>query len=196
MIRQRSMALLIVVVVVLGLNACAEDASKASSPAVTTAPAEAPPPPAAQEPATTAPRPPGPLTSGVPAPVSPTVASSPNPEEFVDHPALKDVFFDPGKADIGRQGAAIMQNNVRWLVENPDYLVLVEGHTDYIGSREANLLIAERRATAVVSVLVESGIPNSRLHTVSYGEDRPVCSEKSAACAAKNRRVHFRVKRQ
>ncbi len=68
-------------------------------------------------------------------------------EDFTDEPALKDVFFDAGRADIGRAGAWVMRNNARWNVENPGYLILIEGHTDYNGTRESNLAIAERRAS-------------------------------------------------
>ena len=89
-----------------------------------------------------------------------------------------------------------MRDNARWIAENPDYLVLVEGHTDHTGTHEGNLAIAERRAKAAASFLAGEGIAERRVHTVSYGSDRPVCQEKSPACAAKNRRVHFRVKRQ
>ena len=55
--------------------------------------------------------------------------------------------------------------------------------------------MGERRATAVVSLLLKEGVAETRLWTVSYGSDRPVCLEKTEACAAKNRRVHFRMKK-
>jgi len=125
-----------------------------------------------------------------PAPAPPTIA------DFTDEPALKDVFFDPGHADIGRMGARLMRGNARWLVENPGYLILIEGHNDYKGTRESNLAMGERRARAAASALVKGGVPGTRLWTVSYGSDRQVCAEKTEACAAKNRRVHFRVMKQ
>ncbi len=56
--------------------------------------------------------------------------------------------------------------------------------------------MGERRAKAAASALVKEGVPGTRLWTVSYGSDRQVCAEKTDACAAKNRRVHFRVKPQ
>ena len=83
-----------------------------------------------------------------PPSTSPT-ASAPAPpprvDEFTDELALGDVFFEPGRANIGRNGARTMRNNARWLVENPEYLVLIEGHTNYKGSPEANLAMGERR---------------------------------------------------
>ena len=89
-----------------------------------------------------------------------------------------------------------MRDNARWLLENQGYLVLIEGHTDYRGTREANLAIGERRAKAAMNFLAKEGVPETRLQTISYGSDRPVCAERTEACAAKNRRVHFLVKPQ
>ncbi len=117
-------------------------------------------------------------------------------EEFTDAPALKDMFFEPGRADIVRNAATIMLGYAGWVVDNRDFLVLIEGHTDHEGAREGNLAIAERRAKAAASFLMAMDVSDARLWTVSYGSDRPMCVEKSDACAAKNRRVHFRVKRQ
>jgi len=72
----------------------------------------------------------------------------------------------------------------------------IEGHANDNGSREDNLAIAELRAKAAARFLMTMGVPDTRLWTVSYGSDRPVCTSKSDACAAKNRRVHFRMKLQ
>ena len=63
-------------------------------------------------------------------------------DEFTGDPTLRDVFFEPGRADIGRNSAKLMRDNVRWIVENPGYLVLIEGLTDYKGSRESNRAMA------------------------------------------------------
>jgi len=111
------------------------------------------------------------------------------------------VFFEPDRADIVRDGANIMLGNARWLiarwvVDNREYLVLIEGHTDDKGTREDKVAIAELRAKAAASFLTAMGVPDTRLWTIGYGSDRPVCTDKSDSCAAKNRRVHFRVKRQ
>lgn len=190
---QRSLALLIVLVVISALAGCAE---KASPPAGATASAPQPPPPVQQPVAVPPPTAP-PSAESSPSSV-PTARPAPRPaaEDFVDHAALKDIFFESGRATIGRQAAAIMSANARWIAENPDYLVLVEGHTDHLGTLQGNLVMAEGRAQAAGSFLVRAGIAETRVQTVSYGSDRPVCQEKSPACAAKNRRVHFRVKRQ
>jgi peptidoglycan-associated lipoprotein len=138
------------------------------------------------------------------APPPPSPAPAPPPrslEGFVDEPALKDVLFERDRADILREGTTIMVSNARWLlarwlVDNRDYLVLIEGHTDNRGTRDEKHAIAELRAKAAASFLASMGLPDSRLLTVSYGSDRPVCTDRSEACATRNRRVHFRVKIQ
>jgi peptidoglycan-associated lipoprotein len=117
-------------------------------------------------------------------------------EDFANEPVLKDVFFDPGQTGIGRTGALVIRNNARWMVENPGYLILIEGHSDHTGTLESNREAGERRATAAANALVKAGVPGTRLWTVSHGSERPVCAEKTEACAAKNRRVHFRVSKQ
>jgi peptidoglycan-associated lipoprotein len=119
---------------------------------------------------------------------------------FADEPALKDVFFESDRADIVGAQATVMRANVRWLltrwlIQNLHDQVLIEGHTDDKGTREDQFAIAELRAQAVASFLRAMNVPATSLRTVSYGSDRPVCTGRSDACAAKNRRVHFRVKR-
>jgi peptidoglycan-associated lipoprotein len=183
------------------LSACGQKTAKTEEPSATpaaSAPAAEPTTPAKPERSAgsaPAPAPKGPasLTATPPAP-SATVAPS-SFADFVDEPALQDVFFDPGHADIGRNGAKIMRANAHWIVENPGYLILIEGHTDYKGTREGNVAMGERRAKAAERALVKDGVPAERLFTLSHGSEKPVCAEKTDVCAAKNRRVHFRVRK-
>ena len=77
-----------------------------------------------------------------------------------------------------RHGARFMRDNARWIVENPGYLVLIEGHTDYKGSPGFNLPMAERRAKTAADFLLKEGVAETRLWTVSHGSDRPVCAKK------------------
>jgi outer membrane protein OmpA-like peptidoglycan-associated protein len=144
------------------IHAPTQDDARHSSVGAYTAPA---PPPTVQEPASPAEEPPGSATTpGFPQ----------NLEEFSDEPALKDVLFEPGRADIVRDGASIMMSNARWLVarwlvDNRDYFVLIEGHIDAREARGNNQLIAELRAKAAARFLVAMGVPEARLNTVSYG---------------------------
>jgi peptidoglycan-associated lipoprotein len=114
----------------------------------------------------------------------------------VEEPALKDVLFEPGHTEIGRQGTVVMKNNAGWLIEHPTTEVLIEGHTDWKGTADANMAVGERRAMAAKDFLVKAGISETRIQIVSLGSDRPVCPQKTEACAARNRRVHFLVKSQ
>ena len=185
-------ATLIVAALLQALAGCAQQAPKRAP--TSEAPKEPAPPPPQSPPVKESP----PAT----APTSP--APSPPPrslEGFVDEPSLKDVLFDRDRADILREGTTIMVSNARWLlarwlVDNRDYLVLIEGHTDNRGTRDEKHAIAELRAKAAASFLASMGLPDLRLWTVSYGSDRPVCTDRSEECAARNRRVHFRVKLQ
>ena len=184
-------AALIVAALLQALTGCAQQAPKSTT--TSDAPKEpvAPPPPTVKE---------------QPAPAPPPARPAPAPpprslEGFVDEPALKDVLFERDRADILREGTIIMVSNARWLlarwlVDNRDYLVLIEGHTDNSGTRDEKHAIAELRAKAAASFLASMGVPDSRLSTVSHGSDRPLCTDRSEACAARNRRVHFRVKMQ
>jgi peptidoglycan-associated lipoprotein len=195
----RDSSLIVLAALVVVLSGCAQKQTAKEEPASPTAAAPAPPAEprgVQQQPAESAASP-APRPAGAPSPTAGTLSSGtpPSVDEFTDEPALNDVFFDPGRADVGPKGAAVMKANARWIVENPGYLVLIEGHTDYKGNREANLAMGERRAKAAVSVLLKAGVADVRLWTVSHGSDHPVCAEKTDACAAKNRRVHFRVKK-
>ena len=81
-----------------------------------------------------------------------------------------------------------------WLKSNASNLVLIEGHCDERGTNEYNLALGERRAKATMNYLVSQGIQANRITIISYGEERPVCNEKTEACWAKNRRANFLVK--
>jgi peptidoglycan-associated lipoprotein len=186
-------AAVIVAALLEALAGCAQQAPRATT-------SEAPKEPVAPPP----PQPPAVKEQPRAAPPPPTPAPAPPPrslEGFVDEPTLKDVLFERDRADILREGTTTMVSNARWLlarwlVDNRDYLVLIEGHTDNRGTRDEKHAIAELRAKAAASFLASMGLPDSRLWTVSYGSDRPVCTDRSEECAARNRRVHFRVKLQ
>ena len=163
------------------------------------APAPGAPAPAAPAPAPVpAPRaaePPAPAPSVTPVP-APAPAQPPAPKEFVAADVLKDIHFDFDKYDIRPGDAKILDANTQWMKANPKYLVLIEGHADERGTNEYNLALGERRAKATLSYLVSQGVQASRFTLISYGEERPQCTEKTEACWARNRRAHFLVKAQ
>jgi len=124
-----------------------------------------------------------------------TSGTRPAPGEFVGVRDLVDVHFDFDKYAIRSRDAEILDANARWLRANKDAQVLIEGHCDERGTEEYNLALGDRRAKATVDYLVAQGIAPARLVTISYGKERPLCSEHNEACWAKNRRAHFLVKR-
>jgi peptidoglycan-associated lipoprotein len=160
-------------------------------PATTAASAPAPTgSPSAAAPSTT------PSPSMTPSPVAPSTASPtspPAPSEFRATDNLKDVFFDFDKYDIRPTDAKMLDTNAAWLKSN-DNLVLIEGHCDERGTNEYNLALGERRAKAAMNYLVGQGVQASRITIISYGKERPTCTEHSESCWAQNRRAHFLVK--
>jgi peptidoglycan-associated lipoprotein len=92
----------------------------------------------------------------------------------------------------------ILDANAAWLLANPGQLVLIEGHCDNRGStsrkNELNMDLGEQRAQAAMSHLIAQGVHPSRITTLSYGEERPQCSEESEQCWSRNRRSRFLVK--
>jgi peptidoglycan-associated lipoprotein len=160
-------------------------AASAAAPAAASSPAPAPAPSAPSA----APAPPAPAPAAAPAP-----APRPVPKEFMAVAALKEVYFDFDKYDIRPEDAKTLGANATWLKSNGDNLVLIEGHCDERGTNEYNLALGERRAKATMNYLVSQGIQANRITIISYGEERPVCTEKTEACWAKNRRANFLVK--
>jgi peptidoglycan-associated lipoprotein len=189
----------LLVALLLTLAGCAEQTAKTAEAPTSPAPPPRPATTPSQQPATaTAPAPSSPAVAPPSAPPSapaPAPTGTP-PQEFVEQPALKDVFFEPGRAEIGRQGTVLMKSNAGWLIEHSATIVLIEGYTDWKGTPDANMAMGERRALAARDFLVKAGVSETRLQIVSHGSDRPVCPQKTEACAARNRRVHFLVKSQ
>ena len=113
-------------------------------------------------------------------------------------PALRDIHFGLGKATIRPDDVPILDANATWLRANPAYLLLIEGHSDSRGAtnrkNELNMDLAERRAHAAMTYLVARSIDPSRITTLSYGEERPQCTEESERCWKENRRARFLVK--
>jgi len=135
------------------------------------------------------------LAPAAPAPAAAaTPGAPPRPSEFSENANLKDVFFDFDRYDIRAGDAKILDGNAAWLKSNADNLVLIEGHCDERGTNEYNLALGERRAKATMNYLVSQGIQANRITIISYGKERPVCSEKSESCWQKNRRAHSLVK--
>ena len=117
-----------------------------------------------------------------------------SPKQFGTMDALKDIYFDFDKYDIRPGDAKILDENAKWLKTNTNALILVEGHADERGTNEYNLALGERRAKATMNYLASQGVQAGRVTVISYGKERPQCTERNEQCWAKNRRAHLLVK--
>jgi peptidoglycan-associated lipoprotein len=165
---------------------------------VAAAPPPPPPPVVAKE---TPPPPPAPRER--PARVAEAPAPSPAPvaavrtskalEDYLNK--LLDAYFDYDKADLRTDAQTALNQNsseLRSLLkEFPNTKFVVEGNCDERGSAEYNLALGERRAKAAEEFLVQIGVPATRLTTISYGQERPVCTDHDENCWQKNRRAHL-----
>jgi peptidoglycan-associated lipoprotein len=110
---------------------------------------------------------------------------------------MADAFFDFDKYTIRTDAMATLMSNAEVirsiLAEYPTEKLLIEGHADERGSSEYNLALADRRSRAAQEFLASRGIPLSQLSVLSYGEERPACTEQTEACWQQNRRVHITV---
>jgi peptidoglycan-associated lipoprotein len=157
--------------------------------AAVTAPA-APPTPMVPPTAAAPPAPPPAAVTAPPAPAPPR----PAPAEFTSIPQLRDVFFDFDRYEIKPEAARTLDANIDWLKSNAAVPVLIEGHCDERGTNAYNLALGERRAKATRDYLVARGVAAARIVTISYGEERPACTERNEACWARNRRAHLLTK--
>ena len=98
------------------------------------------------------------------------------------------VFFDTDMSNIREDGRQTLNRQAEWLKKYTNYPVTVAGHCDERGTREYNLALGERRANSVANYLTALGIDKSRISTISYGKERPICTDSNEACYSQNRR--------
>jgi peptidoglycan-associated lipoprotein len=98
------------------------------------------------------------------------------------------VHFDYDKYNITDEDRGVLQRQAEWLSKYPQIRVTVEGHCDERGTREYNLALGARRANAAKEYLVSLGVSSQRVDTISYGKERPICTESTEDCYAQNRR--------
>jgi peptidoglycan-associated lipoprotein len=124
------------------------------------------------------------------APPPPVVEKGPSDDElFLKE--VRDAYFDYDKADIRPDAREALSKTADFLKSHPQFKVNIEGHCDERGSTEYNLGLGDRRASAVKQYLVSLGVPADRLSTVSFGKEKPFCTEHNEPCWQQNRRGHF-----
>ena len=130
-----------------------------------------------------------------PPPPTPTAASTKEDFSVVIPRELGDVFFDYDKNEINEAGRGTLTRNAdklkQLLADYPTAVVTLEGHCDERGSAEYNLGLGDSRALAAADFLRQLGVSPDRIRNVSYGKERPQCTDANEDCYQKNRRVHF-----
>ena len=130
------------------------------------------------------------VTVNAPPPPPPPPAPSLTDEQLFAQ-NVKDVYFDYDKADVRADQQTLVQANAGFLQQHPNMSVTMEGHCDERGSTEYNLALGDNRASAVKNALVAAGVPADRIKTVSFGKEKPFCTESNESCWQQNRRGHF-----
>src|SRR5579862_8286497 len=104
---------------------------------------------------------------------------------------VKDVYFDYDKSDVRGDQQTSVQADAQFFTQHPNMNFTIEGHCDERGSTEYNLALGDQRASAVKTALTAAGISASRIKTISYGKEKPFCTESNEACWQQNRRGHL-----
>jgi peptidoglycan-associated lipoprotein len=128
--------------------------------------------------------------------VTPAAAPPPPPttsltDQDLFSQSVKDVYFDYDKADIRGDQQASVQADAQFLSQHSNISFTIEGHCDERGSTEYNLALGDQRASAVKNALTAAGVNASRIKTISYGKEKPFCTESNEACWQQNRRGHL-----
>jgi len=161
------LALFLAIPVLLGTVSCAKKTVTKEEPEPVMAPAPPPPPP----------------------PVEDTAAKE---FEMAKSDFLsRTIYFAFDKSNLDDMAQATLDKQAEFLKTYTDVYITIEGHCDERGTPEYNLALGERRAESAKSFLVDLGVEAYRISTVSYGEERPVCTEQTEECWAKNRRDNF-----
>jgi peptidoglycan-associated lipoprotein len=148
--------------------------------------------------------PPPPVIAATPSQISPpeepvqiakVVPAAPEAVEKMTEDILKalgDVYFDYDRFSIRKDAIPVLQENAQALVAAlSNKNIVIEGHCDERGTESYNMVLGERRANAVKEFLVDLGVPGDKLEVMSYGKEKPFCSDQNEQCWQENRRGHF-----
>ena len=124
------------------------------------------------------------------APAPPSTTSNATEEELFSQ-NVKDIYFDYDKYDVRAADQHSLQGDAQFLQQHANIHITVEGHSDERGSTEYNLALGTSRADAVKNALIQAGVSGDRIKTISYGKEKPFCTESKESCWQQNRRGHF-----
>lgn len=128
----------------------------------------------------------------------PPVAAAPasgmtEEQEFLAH--VKDIFFDYDKYDVRNSDDAVLSQDAAFLKNHPEMKVVIGGYCDERGSDEYNLSLGQDRAASAQKLLIASGVSANRIRVVSYGKEKPFCTDDTESCWQANRRAGFALDR-
>jgi len=106
---------------------------------------------------------------------------------------IGDVYFDYNKYELRPDARDRLAKNAQFMKDHPELVFTIEGHCDERGTNEYNLALGEKRASTAVSYLSRLGTPTSGVSTISFGEERPNCTQATENCWWQNRRAHFLI---
>ena len=129
------------------------------------------------------------VTVSAPPPVQQPAHTMTAEEEFRAN--MQDIFFDYDSYDVRADAQVILSKDASYLVGHPNVKVLIGGYCDERGSNEYNLALGQNRADAAKNALVTAGVAASRIRVVSYGKEKPFCTESTESCWQQNRRAGF-----
>jgi peptidoglycan-associated lipoprotein len=123
---------------------------------------------------------------------SPTPAQSVSPsDEQLFSTNVQDIFFDYDSFELRPDAKQQLASDAKFLVEHPNIRFTIEGHCDERGSTEYNLALGDSRANTTKESLIRAGVGADRVHSISYGKEKPLCNESTESCWQQNRRAHF-----
>ena len=123
-------------------------------------------------------------------PPPPPPAPTPTEEELFSQ-NVKDIYFDYDADNLRPDQQSSLQGDATFLNQHANIQFTIEGHCDERGSTEYNLALGDRRANTVKNALIQAGVNSSRIKTISYGKEKPFCTESNETCWQQNRRGHF-----
>ena len=129
------------------------------------------------------------VTVNAPPPPPPPPPSVTEEELFAQN--VKDIYFDYNKYDVRADQQGSLQGDAQFLQQHPNIHITIEGYADERGSTEYNLALGTNRADAVKNALIQAGIGGDRIKTISYGKEKPFCTESNESCWQQNRRGRF-----
>jgi peptidoglycan-associated lipoprotein len=130
------------------------------------------------------------VTVTVPPPPVAAPTAGPSDQELFQR-NIKDIFFNYDRYDVRPGDAVTLKADADFLAAHPSYKIIISGHCDERGSEDYNMALGSSRADGVRDQLVKLGFARDRIKTISYGKEKPFCTEQNEQCWQQNRRAHF-----